>query len=1461
MVTTAAPPAPPRPRHRNTWRRRLRRLPRSVGTWLATLPRTPAAWIMLGLVAVSFLQRPGRTTFDTKLDLVVDPVGFLARALHLWNPQAYAGELQNQAYGYLFPMGPFFAAGHALGLPPWITQRIWCALLLCLAFGGALLLARALRIGTEPARLAGALGYAVAPRVLTEIGPVSAEMLPAVLLPWIMLPLVRAGRIGSPRRAAGLSALAVLCIGGINASMVVMVLPLPALWLLTRKWTRQHVKLVLWWCGAVLAATLWWILPLLLLGQYSLPFLDYIESAADTTAPMSLYEAVRGTNQWVAYVVSGEPWWPSGHLLIDNPVLMLATGLVAAIGLAGLARVGLPERRFLALAVLTGITLLTIGYAGTLDGPLAGVVRPLLDGPLAPLRNVHKFEPVLRLPLMLAFMHAVSGKLPWLVGTRSTVVATRARLAVGFLLVLVLAAPAWLGTLRPGPGWDEVPQYWRSAMTWLSTTDPASRTLLLPASGFGEYTWGRTVDEPAQPLAGAPWGVRSQIPLGSEGNTRVMDAVEDVLAAGRGAPGLADYLARAGYRFLLVRNDLDRTGGVSLSMTMLRAGLAASPGISRVAGFGPELTPGARSAVNPVDRSAPPAQAVEIFEVDRAVQPVSVVAERDAVTVSGGPESLLPLLGSGQLDPDRPTVLAGDGGAPAADEWLITDGLRYRERNVGRARDNLSQTMTADEPVRQPRPAVDLLPFQGTRHQTTAAFRGVRGVSASTAVSFADAASGTEPSRQPFAAIDGDTRTAWHSSSFTGPAGEWLQVDLDTPRQVENITLQLVFDLRVGWPVTRVRITTDAGSVDHDVTEAAEPQVLATPPGLTNKVRVTVLSVSGNRQNGNVGITELTIPGITAHRALQVPADARPDREQFASYTFTRDTQPRYACVSDERGQRCHPSLAKDGEEPDGIHRLFPSSSTANYRVTGTVLPAAGGISPVTPDGYQVSASSQLAGDPAAGPLAAVDGDPNTTWIAEVTDVRPTLRLRWPQPRTITGIRLTTPPASGAARPSEVDIRTPTEFRTVALTGDGVADLRLTTDQVEITVLRVSGATAATSLGPARERNPAGIGDLRLSGVDEMADRLAADTPFTVPCGAGPKLEIDGFTYDTTVSGTLGDVTGHRPLPFGTCSDLAEGVDLPAGEHELRTERSLSFVVQDLSLSMTGRPTGAPQHRDFSVRQWDETHREIEVGPGPAALLSVRENANDGWVATVDGQQLTRTRVDGWQQAWVLPEGAGGLVRLEFVPDTDYRNRLLAGAIAVLLLLVVVALPVRRRRFEPVRPGRCRWVPVLMVGLIAVLGGMLPVVLLIGCLLLRALWPRSAELIAFGGMAVATAVAVAGRLLGHQQGWAYGYVAQAGVLLSVAAVVAACVDWFGVRGRRTRRPAPESGPGSGSGPWPESDPDPEPEPRTEPISVVEPEPEPKPEAEPEPASEPVPAPEPEPAPEPVPEPEPAPGRA
>ncbi len=1316
-------------------------------------------------MVVSFLQRPGATTFDTKLDLAVNPLGFLRRALSLWNPGSAAGELQNQAYGYLFPMGPFFAVGQLAGVPPWIVQRLWCALLLCAAFTGALLLARALGVGSEPTRLAAALAYALAPRVLTEIGPLSAEMLPAVMLPWVVLPLVTADRVGSPRRAAGLSALAVLCTGGTNGAMVVMALVLPCLWLLTRVWNARHRALVLWWCGSVLAVCLWWILPLLLLGRYSLPFLDYVESAVNTTAPLSLFEVLRGTDQWVAYVVRGTPWWPAGWLLIDDPLLMTGTAAVAAAGLVGLCRAELPERRFLVLGAVVGLTLLTVGHVGSLDGPFAEPVRALLDGPLAPLRNVHKFEPVLRLCVVLGFAHGLDLRAPRGLRAVPPVWRRRLRLGTAALLVLVVSAPAWLLTLRPGTGWSEVPQHWRQAMSWLGQQDPHARTLLLPATGFGQYTWGRTVDEPAQALAEAPWAVRNQVPLGSEGNTRLMDAVHEALADGRGSPGLADLLARSGHRFLLLRNDVDRTAVEAPPLAVLRGGLAASPGVERVAEFGPVVAMADQRLTSPVDREVT-GHALEVYEVRRPVPLVTAVATSAVPIVSGGPESLLPLLSQGLLRREQPSVLAGERDDAADGGWLVTDGLRRRERNVGRVADNLGQTMTAREDSRQDRPALDVSPFPDVRHQTVAEYRGVRAVRASTSSGYADAAGAIDPATAPFAAVDGDAGSAWHSSSFTGPVGQWLEVELDTPRELTGVTVRMVDDLRVGWPVTRVRITTATGSSDHDVPAGGGPATFPIAPGLTGTVRVTVLEMSAGRRDGNAGIAELSLPGTAAQRALRVPHDAPGTTPAFS---FTRGGQFRPACHRAQDDVRCDAALSRFGEEHSGVARLFRTDAPATFRVAASVVAAAGAGNPVRLPGLEVSASSALAGDVAAGALSAVDGDPATAWLPDVTDLRPVLSLSWAGERSLTELRLAAPPSG--RRPVELELRAPGREVVVRTGSDGVARFEpIATDRLDVAVLESSGGDAGA---------PGGIGELTLPALADRATPLPPETPFTVPCGSGPEIEVDGQRITTSVSGTLADVTAHRVLPATSCDDdLAQALELGEGDHFLSTTRSASFVVQDVWLRPASWAEPRIVQRETRVLRWDATSREVAVAGGPRALLVVPENANDGWRATLDGTELARTRVDGWQQAWVLPEGAGGAVRLEFAPDAQYRAGLLAGGASALGLLAVVALPVRRPSGPGVRPTTSRWVQVALVVLLGVLGGMAPVVALIATLLLRQFFPTAPRLVVLGATVAACAVAVTGRLLGHGQEWAYGPWAQGALLIAVSAVVSSCFGPF-----------------------------------------------------------------------------------
>ena len=306
-----------------------------------------AVWLLL--VVAAFRGPFGETTFDTKSDLAVDPGEFLRRSLHLWNDQASFGELQNQAYGYLFPQGTFAWAGALLGVPAWFVQRLWVAVVLIVAYEGVrrlfLALPRRRPVLPGAAILAG-LVYAAAPRIGGIAGFISSEVTPPALLPWAVLAVVSyaTGRISA--RTAGLSAgVAVLLMGGVNAVAVIACLPLLVIAVVGAVPAGARRPIAAWTAVGVTAATLWWLVPLLLLGRYSPPFLDFIETSEATTAPLGWANVARGAVHWVAFTATGAgPSLPGAFELHTTALGVLLTWAVAIPALLGLTRADMPYR-------------------------------------------------------------------------------------------------------------------------------------------------------------------------------------------------------------------------------------------------------------------------------------------------------------------------------------------------------------------------------------------------------------------------------------------------------------------------------------------------------------------------------------------------------------------------------------------------------------------------------------------------------------------------------------------------------------------------------------------------------------------------------------------------------------------------------------------------------------------------------------------------------------------------------------------------------------------------------------------------------------------------------------------------------------------------------------------------------------------------------------------------------------
>ncbi len=193
--------------------------------------------LSVGALVLAFAQRPGLASTDTKINLQVDPGRFLADVASMWTSSGQLGDVQTGQYsGYLFPMGPFFALGHGLGLGAWVVQRLWLAAILALAAWGTVRLLDALL--DRPRGAAHLVGGAITilnPFVVTYANRTTVTLLAYVALPWLLLVVHRGlhERPGGRWRWPITFALVVAAAGGgVNAAVVAWMLLGPALLLL-----------------------------------------------------------------------------------------------------------------------------------------------------------------------------------------------------------------------------------------------------------------------------------------------------------------------------------------------------------------------------------------------------------------------------------------------------------------------------------------------------------------------------------------------------------------------------------------------------------------------------------------------------------------------------------------------------------------------------------------------------------------------------------------------------------------------------------------------------------------------------------------------------------------------------------------------------------------------------------------------------------------------------------------------------------------------------------------------------------------------------------------------------------------------------------------------------------------------------------------------------------------------------
>lgn len=426
-------------------------------------------------------------------------------------------------------------------------------------------------------------------------------------------------------------------------------------------------------------------------------------------------------------------------------------------------------------------------------------------------------------------------------------------------------------------------------------------------------------------------------------------------------------------------------------------------------------------------------------------------------------------------------------------------------------------------------------------------------------------------------------------------------------------------------------------------------------------------------------------------RLLRLPTDAHDNEARAEVFSLHRGSDPG--------------GLSPVSAE-EGLHRRFGVGRGGDFAVTAKALPVPGealdrlvtGADPRQGRRITATADSTSRLGNGLSPRNLVDEDLTTAWIA---GDRPVIHLRWPGRKTIDEIVLAA--AGGlSTRPEQILISTPNGAVTAGVDENGLARFEpITTDRLDITISRAAPLTVHNPVADNPMQLPVGLSEVYIPALADLrTPPPASRSRFSVPCGEGPPLAVDGTLHATSASGTVRDLTERRPVDVTLCHTPEGTLPLGRGLHQVEAGDEGPLALTDITLTRGEvRPPAMSKQRTATAADWRGDRRSVTVGAGEAGYLQMYENANDGWKATLNGKKLIPLRIDGWQQAWLIPAGAGGTVELEYEPVLLYDIGMIGGAVAVALLAGLAL--VRRRGGNPASVAKAPPAPGWVLGCVA----------------------------------------------------------------------------------------------------------------------------------------------------------------
>jgi len=1244
---------------------------------------TPLALALASFV-LAFVQRPGVVVADTKINLYVSSSRFLSDVVSAWNPSGSLGAVFSGQYsGYLFPMAPFYALGHAAGLPTWVVQRLWLGALFALGAWGVVRLIDVLYSRERGiAHVTAAAMFIVNPYVVTYVDRTSIALLSYMLLPWMLVAVHEGLRDPRGWRWPALFALFVTAAGGgVNVAVLAFVLLGPVLLI---GYERLLGGVGGGAVGPFLArlvpltalASLWWVAGVAIAAVHGPNFLQFTEQPGSIWNTTSLTESLRLMGLWTSYfgqsfTGAARPYVSDGAVMLYQPLVVAASLLIPGLALAGLTWT--LRRRyapFLLTMVLVGLVLMSAGF------PNGTLLRHGLDftyyhfSIVQFLRTTYKAGPLVALGLACLGgigAAALAGRL------HSRRMGATAALATGVGLLALAAWPLIRGQALDGqlalP--HGVPKAWQAAARSLDQTLPAGdRAMVLPGQLFAYYNWGDTVDPILPALTSRPVAVRSITPFANFRSVSLQWGVDALITQQRGYPGeLRPLLDLLGVEQVISGSDDDLAQSGALSPADAARALATQGLAVPTRSYGPERT------VEPTPGTLAPA--VKLPEVRSYTVAtggmVRVVPRAEPTILDGDGGGVIDMAALGALHPGRALLYAADlspgqirSAARSGANFVISDSNRRQVLITSSLFQNTGPVFGPSDPISVDSAVLDPFPAQGTDAQTVEQLGGgVSFVRAPYSPGFPQF-----PEHRPFAAIDGNLSTEWLADRHLDASRRYLQVGFSRPRTVSYVDLMPYDSPRATVPAVTVngRYFRIHPGFNHLVLHLRHVSMLQ-----VNLDGVTHPRVAAG---GGGGIVELRIPGVHPSETLRPPVlethaldgvDLRADSLTFLFQRTTGDDPfERQPIEPDPEIGDVH----EPGDAETVLARSFQIPAARSWRADAWV--SASSTAPDSafdrlagyrgPDSFE--SSGRFEGEPRYRASSAFGG---TGWIGEwLPGHRAWISVRSTRQLTAGRLRL--------AASAEI-VRRPTLVRleydggvTAALPveADGTVTLPRT---IRSRSFRLDILAAAFPRGTSafdRRRRAVGIG--RIAGIAGLGSvRIPRRGPLRSGCD-GPLLRVAGAEIRLTARGTIQQLDSGGPLRASSCE---RAVHLPAGQVVLRGQAG-PLLVDLLALRS---PAPEPP----------------VVTRGPSWLV-LGESYDSGWRATCDGHSLgAPIPIQGYANGWPLDRSCRTL-DFDYGPDsTLLLADLISGAVVAALVLLLIVLAARRRRAwpgaGPDRPG------------------------------------------------------------------------------------------------------------------------------------------------------------------------------